>query len=247
MGLLEGASSSCFAVWKALLHGYGWNVTYQGLDTFRYRDTSGYLKIRIPYVSGDFFIFQKKKKNRIRQGYTHDTRGIREWYPNPSIYTASSPFSIFPPRPPDQGTARRHTCGRRRAAPSGVCRRVAPSTAALCRTAGQFSLLPSPLLRFFSVQSKLLLLACCALPAAMPYVPTGKLSSESHLFCSYDFWHSSGKYGNESAWSELQVTGNIGHTTLPNSCCTAVVAFLATTMRYSYTSIYSSNFYLYKN
>jgi hypothetical protein len=46
---------------------------------------------------------------------------------------------------------------------------------------------------------------------ANPYVATGKLSTESHVLCSSDFWHGSGNYGNESAWSELQVTANLVH------------------------------------
>jgi hypothetical protein len=39
---------------RPLLHGYGWKLAYRGLDTSGYADTSGYLLIRIPYVSDDF-------------------------------------------------------------------------------------------------------------------------------------------------------------------------------------------------
>jgi hypothetical protein len=64
------------------------------------------------------------------------------------------------------------TSARRRAASSPIHR--PPPAAALCRTAGQFPVLLSPLLRFFLVRSRLFLLACCVPPAPMPYVATGK-------------------------------------------------------------------------
>lgn len=78
----------------------------------RYVRIRGYLRIlrdTYPVRIQRFFIFRKKKSNRILLGYGHDTEGIRD-YPNPSIET-HDPFIS----PPELGVARgRHTADERR-------------------------------------------------------------------------------------------------------------------------------------